>query len=171
MAKQIVSIVEDFRVLDGGNMVEDVQTVTLPNITHPTTTIAGSGMAGEIDMPDGSQVSAMSYSLAHNCGLNSQRLSRPGVHEQEFRVAKQVYDKESGELRHQSMKVRVRGIFTGEDKGSIQRKNANGRTANYSCVRYEEEADGNVVTLIDIPGGLMIIDGVDYGSTVKNLLE
>jgi P2 family phage contractile tail tube protein len=167
----IISNVEDFRVRDGGVVAEDVQTVTLPTIAHPTSTISGSGMAGDVDVPDGTQVTAMSYSIAHNVGANCERLSMSGVHEQECRIAKQVYDKESGSTKHQSVKIRLRGLFVSEDQGTVQRKNPNGRTANYSCLYYTEEVDGKIMKLVDIPGGRIESNGVSSTDALKSLLD
>ncbi len=171
MQKQIVSIIEDFRVFDGTVLVEDVQSCTLPKITNPVTTISGSGMAGNIDMPDSSRVSSMAYSLAHNNGLNCGMLCRPGVHDNEFRTSVQVYDKEKGTMVRKSVKHRLRGFFAGEEKGTIQRGNPLGSTVNFNCIRYEREEDGVITQRIDIPAGIIEYGGVSYTSETQNLLD
>ena len=43
MIKNVRCNVEDHRLLDNGNMVEDVTSFTPPNVEHPTTTVKSAG--------------------------------------------------------------------------------------------------------------------------------
>lgn len=171
MQKQVMGIVQDHRAFDNGVNMEDVQTVELPNMEFATTEMNGSGMAGAVNMPDYSSLNAMSMSMNHNNGLNCHRLRRPGKHELEFRAAVQVLDVVSSEPKVVVDKFRVVGLFTGNTGGSLERSNPRGSTDTFSVLRYEEERDGEILTLIDIPKGKIMIDGVDYAAKTRGLLD
>lgn len=51
-------------MLDGGSVCEDVTSITLPTVEHPTTTISASGMAMDVDMPNTTHLNAMELSIA-----------------------------------------------------------------------------------------------------------
>lgn len=171
MPKTVYNIVEDYRVLDNGRIAEDVTKVGLSTISHPTNSIENvSGMVGDIDMPNSSHVSAMEISIAHNNGANCKYLSMPGKHNLEFRCARQRFDVADAEMRHESVKYRVVGIFKETEKGDLQKGNPLGSTEKFSVLRYEEEINGEIVTLIDIAAGILRVDGEDYTSEIEALL-
>lgn len=169
--KKIYNNVVDKRLIDNGRIVEDVQAVSPPDIVHPTTTIKGSGMIGEIDMPDITRVNAMEFSVAHNNGVNCRHLLQPGKHSLELRVARQAYETAEAEIELVSVKMRVVGIHKETSQGDIDSGNPQGKTEKYSVLRYEEEIEGEVVTLIDVAANIYKVNGVDYGSQVESILN
>lgn len=52
MPQKVYNNVEGHRLIDNSRVAEDVTSVGLPTITHPTTTISASGMAMDVDMPE-----------------------------------------------------------------------------------------------------------------------
>lgn len=171
MPKKIHNNVEGFRMLDGSEVVEDVTSVTLPTVEHPTTEVHAAGMGGKVNIPNTYQVEAMSYSIAHNNGLNSERLAEPRRHEQELRIARQVYDVAGALIGLQSVKCRFVGLHVKTDKGSVEMGNPMGSTEEYSCLRYEEEVDGVIRLLVDIMANKQTHNGVESTQDINAILD
>jgi phage tail tube protein FII len=169
--KEIWNIIQDSRFLDNGVVIEDVQTAELPNMEFATTEIKGSGMAGAVSMPDYSMLNAMSASLNHNNGRNCHLLRTPGKHKMEFRAVSQVMDVENSEVKQALDKFRIDGLYTSDTGGTIERSNPRSSTDSFSVLRYEHERNGEILTLIDIPRGIIKINGVDYSAAGKSLLD
>lgn len=163
--------VENHRLLDGKKTVEDVTQVTPPTLEHPTSEIKAAGMIAKVDMPNIQQYNAMELEIAHNNGKNCNILARPGIHNIEFRVARQDYKVAKGTISYEGFKIRARCVHKSTQKGSIETDNPYGSTEKYSVLRYEEEVNGEVVTLIDSTSGKIRINGVDYGGEVEALLK
>ena len=171
MPQKVYNNVEGHRVLDNERVAEDVTSVTLPTIKHPTTTIASSGMAMDVDMPNTTHLDAMDFSIAHNNGVNCKYLGDPGKHFVEARVVRQRYNVAAGEIEHESVKFRMTGIHVETSKGNIETGNPYGSTDKFSVLRYEEEVNGEVVTIIDAMAGLIKFNGKDCTNVVENLLN
>lgn len=171
MPKEIHCNVEDHRLLDAGEVVEDVTTFTPPTIEHPTQTVKSAGMVMDVDVPNIYHFNAMEFSIAHNNGVNCNRLQYPGIHTIEARIAKQVYNSALGEMDLRVIKIRVKGIHKSTEKGEIETDNPYGSTEKYSVLRYEEEVDGEVQTLIDSTAGIININGQVYSDRLSSLLD
>lgn len=171
MPKRVYNNVEDHRLLDNGNVCEDVMSVTLPTVEHPTTTVDAGGMVMAIDVPNTTRLNAMEFSIAHNNGLNCRFLSTPGKHFIEVRAVRQRYNVQGVEIEHESLKARVTCIHKSTDKGTLETGNPYGSTEKYSVIRYEEEQDGEVVTLVDAASGIMRFNGEDCTDVVQSMLN
>lgn len=171
MPKKVYNNVVDHRLLDNGAVVEDVTSVALPTIEHPTTTIKSTGMVGDVDMPNMSRVNAMELTINHNKGINSQLLTAPGKHNIELRLARQVYDTPRGEITPESVKYRFIAVHKKTDKGSVENDNPMSTTDTFSVLRLEEIVGGNTTVLIDVMSGILQFNGKDYASEIENLLN
>lgn len=171
MPQRVYNNVEGHRLLNNGRVTEDVTSITLPTIKHPTTTISASGMAMDVDMPNTTHLDAMEFAVAHNNGINCKHLSNPGKHFIEVRVARQRYNVAAGEIGHESVKFRITGVHKETDKGNIELGNPYGSTDKYSILRYEEEVAGQIVTIVDAMAGIIRFNGKDYTNSVENLLK
>lgn len=171
MPSKVYNNVEGHRVYDGGRVVEDVTSVTLPTIEHPTSTISSSGMAMDVDMPNTTHLNAMEFSVSHNNGLNCNLLASPGKHTIETRVARQRYNVALGEIEHESVKFRITGVHKSSDKGNIETGNPFGSTNKFSVLRYEEEINGEITTIIDAMAGVIRFNGVDFTNQIESLLN
>lgn len=171
MPQKVYNNVEGHRVCDNGRVAEDVTTVSLPTISHPTTTISAAGMAMDVDMPNTTHLDAMEFGIAHSNGINCKYLADPGKHLLETRVVRQRYNVAAGEIEHESVKFRVTGVHKSTEKGSIEMGNPYGSTEKYSVLRYEEEVNGEITTIIDAMAGLIKYNGKDCTNAVENLLN
>ena len=171
MPKKVYCNVVKHRLLDNDREVEDVTKVGLPTIAHPTTTVKSSGMVADVDMPDTTHLNAMDFTVYHNNGVNCRYLSDPGKHFFDFRAARQQYAVKEGELGAEAFKVRVTCVHVESQKGDVETGNPLGYTEKYSILRYEEEQNGKVVTVIDAMAGIIKYNGKSYTSDVDNLLK
>lgn len=171
MPKNVRCNVEDHRLLDNSKKVEDVTTIGLPTIEHPTTSVKSAGMVMDVDIPNIYHYNAMELEVSHNNGNNCSGLSDPGLHSIEARIARQNYNTTLGRVDLEVVKVRVIGAHKSTEKGDIETDNPYGSTEKYSILRYEEEIDGEIVTLIDSMAGIIRINGVEYGSQLSSLLD
>lgn len=171
MPQRVYNNVVDHRIVDNGRVCEDITSVSLPSLEQPTNTISASGMVMDVDMPDMTHFNAMELGISHNNGVNCAKLASPGKHKIEVRLARQKYNVAGGAIEHESVKYRVTCVYKGSDKGSVERNNPLGSTDKYSVLRYEEEINGETVSLIDAMAGIVKINGVNYTSAVENLLK
>ena len=171
MLENVRCNVEDHRLFHDGTRVEDVTKVGLPKIEHPTTEVKSAGMLMDVDMPNIYHYNAMEIKVSHNNGNNCSKLSDPGMHSIEARIARQNYNVTLGQVDLQVVKVRVVGIHKSTEKGDIETDNPYGSTEKYSILRYEEEIDGEVTTLIDSMAGIIRVNGREYGSELASLLD
>lgn len=171
MPKRVYNNVEGHRALDNGRVVEDVTSVTLPTVEHPTSTISVSGMAMDVDMPNTTHLNAMEVSVAHNNGTNCARLSDPGKHNLETRIVRQRYNVAAGEIEHESVKFRFTGVHKATEKGNIETGNPYGSTDKFSVLRFEEEINGEITTIIDAMAGIIKFNGIDCTDEIESLLS
>ncbi len=171
MLTKVYNNVVGHRVIDNNRVAEDVTSITLPTIQNTTSEIDAAGMIMKVDMPDTTHLEAMEFTVAHNNGVNCKYLADPGKHAIEVRVARQRYNAQGAEIEHESVKFRLTGIHKETDKGNIETGNPYGSSDKYSVIRYEEEIDGEIVTLIDAMNGIIKINGRDYSSQIDSLLS
>ncbi len=171
MPKKVYNNVVGHRLVDNGRVAEDVTSVGIPNIEHPTTTVSSSGMAMDVDIPNMAHVNAMELSISHNNGVNCRYLSDPGKHNIEVRVARQKYNVAEGDNEYEGVKFRFIAVFKSAEDGTIENGNPYGSTNKYSILRYEKEINGELVTVIDAMSGIIRVNGKDCISPVESLLS
>lgn len=171
MPKNVRCNIEDHRLLIDGQKVEDVTTITPPNIEHPTVAVKAAGMVMDVDMPNMYHYNAMELTIAHNNGNNCDLLIAPGTHSIELRAARQNYDVAGVLLGLELVKMRAVVVHKTTEKGTIEAGNPYGSTERYSVVRYEEEQGGEVIELIDSMAGIIRIKGQDYSSELSSMLD
>jgi len=171
MPAKVYNNVVDHRLVNNGIVTEDITSVTLPAIEHPTVNIGAAGMTGDVDMPNTSRVSAMELAISHNNGNHCHALSTPGKHVIELRIARQAYDVPNGEIGHEGVKYRFVCVHKKTEKGSVETGNPLGSTCTYSVLRYEEVMNGYTTVLIDVMAGIMRFNGADYTNSIESLLN
>ncbi len=171
MPKIIYNNVIDHRLLDGDVTVEDVMTITPPEIKFKTTEMDVAGMIGAIDIPDISGLEKMTMDINHNKGLNHEVLNTPGKHKFEFRIARQRLSTSNAELSAEGVKIRVTAMFVGEKRSEVERGNPMATTNTYSVLRFEEEVNGKQTTCIDVLAGIVKVNGKDYSNDYQHLLN
>lgn len=171
MPKKVYNNVEDHKLLDNNRVAEDITSVGIPDIEHPTVDIDSAGMAGAVSMPNQVKINNMELTIAHNNGVNCARLQDTGKHNIEFRLARQRYNVPKGEIEHESVKYRFVAVHRSTADGTIESGNPIGSNERFTVLRYEKIIDGTTVTLVDKMTGTIKINGVDISSQVQNLLN
>lgn len=171
MPSKVYNNVEGNRVLDNNVVCEDVTSITLPTLSHPTNTISASGMAMDVDIPNTTHMEAAEFGVSHNNGVNCNLLAAPGKHILETRAVRQRYNVAKGEIEHESVKWRITGVHKSTEKGTIQTGNPYGSTEKYAILRYEEIVNGVTTVLTDAMAGKLEFNGVSYTDPVENLLK
>lgn len=171
MPNKVYNNIEGHRILDNGNVCEDVTSVTLPTISHTTSKISASGMAMDVEIPNTAHLEASEFSVAHNNGVNCDALGTPGKHVLEVRAVRQRYNKTTGEIEHEGIKWRVIGVHKSTEKGNVETDNPYGSTEKYSVLRYEEIVNGETTVLIDAMAGIIKYGNQSYTDPVENLLR
>jgi phage tail tube protein FII len=172
MPQRVASNVVDHRVYDGGVNVEDITSITLPNIEYAKADFENiAGLVGALSFANPAYVGLMTCEIAHNNGLNCDELETPVMHEIEFRLARQDLNVPDTALEYGSAKYRIAGQPVTVNNGTIERGNPLGSTVTYNLTRFIKEIAGKTVTHIDIPAGIVVINGHDFGSQVKNILD
>ena len=171
MLKNVRCNVEDYRVFHDGVRVEDVTKCDLPTVQKPTTSVKAAGMLMDVDVPNWFHFEAMELGLSHNNGNNCGRFTMPEAHNIELRAARQNYSVTSGEMGLEVVKVRARVVHKSTEKGSVETNNPLEKKEKFSVLRYEEEVEGEIVTLIDSMAGRLILNGIDYSDRLTNILD
>lgn len=171
MPQKVYANIVDHLIMDDGVEVEDVTSITLPDVDFTRTEFDPSGMAGVIELANPTHLEKMSYTIAHNNGRNTEKLSTPEIHQQEFRIARQNLDVAGVQLEYSSVKYRVAGQAVKTSDGSVERGNPLGSTVEYACIKFIKEIDGAVVTHIDLSAGIVIINGRNYSDQIRSILN
>lgn len=89
----------NFRVYNGKNDLLGLASVDLPEIEAMSDTVAGAGIAGEVETPVMGHYGAMACSFSWNSiTAEGMKLSKPGVHEIDIRGAQQMLDTASSKF-------------------------------------------------------------------------
>ena len=171
MSNRVYNNIEGLRVFDGGNVCEDVTSVTLPTVSRTTSKISASGMVMDVEVPNMAHLEAMELAVAHNNGVNCDALSAPGRHAVEIRSVRERLNKQSGEVEHESVKWRVTGLHKSTEKGSVETNNPYGSTDKFSVTRFEEVIDGTTTVLIDAMAGVIKYGNKNYTDLIENYLK
>lgn len=176
MPQRVYNNVEGHRVFDTmagvQRVCEDVTKIGLPTIKFASTELKNiAGMAADVDMPTPTHVEAMELTVYHNNGVNCRYLGMPGKHMIEARIVRQRYVNAAGEIEHESVKYRITGAHKETQKGDIETGSPYGSTEKYSILRYEEEVDGEVTTVIDAMAGIIKYNGVEYTDVIESMLN
>lgn len=171
MPKKVYNNVEDHRLIDNGRVVEDVTSVVIPTVEHPTVDIDAAGMAGTVSMPNSVKVNAMELTINHNNGTNCERLADSGKHTIEFRLVRQRYNVAKGDIEHESVKYRETGVHKSTEDGTVEAGNPLGSSDKYAVLRHEKIVNGKTTTLVDVMTGTIRINGKDVTNVVQSMLN
>lgn len=156
------------RTLFDGEQLDDVASVSLPDITATTTTVNLPG--GEVDLPS-TLYGAMEITVSFR-GLNSKTavLYDTGVHKLEHRYVQEELD-ENGGVREQLAKAYADVIAKNRTPGTPEMGAQQENEASFEVLRYRLVVDGVEILLIDKRTGQIVINGKDRSSERLNLLK
>lgn len=162
--------VERFRLTVNGTEIEDVTSITLPDVEHPTTAISTAGMAGELELPDTAFVNAMTFSVTHNKGKGAEALlaSRATII---VSIARMRYDTAGQEVGYVNTTYKLIGMHKKTTEGRVETKNPLSVTDDFSISRFEERVEGKERVFIDVTSGTVREAGENRTSAVESALN
>lgn len=152
-----------------GSLVARNTTITLPEITHVTATVKAA--LGEHEVPLLGLIESMEATIQKigvDLGLSKALTMEAKTFE--FRWAQQV-TQASGDNKVEGCKAFIRGIpKVAAPSIELNPGDSVEMDIPLSVTRYQLFADGNELLLVDKLAGICKINGVDYASSINNLL-
>lgn len=145
--------------------------VTQPDLTSLTQSISGAGIAGNVEAVILGHYDAMSLGLSFRTTSEAQiRLSEPRRHNIDLRVAQQIEDPVSGEVKVQNIK-HVYVVIPKSDKGgSVAPASPTDGSGEYAVRYWATYIDGKRIREIDPLNFICYVNGTDYLAPVRKAL-
>lgn len=161
----------NFAVYEDGVEFAGMAKATLPDLNSLTQSMAGAGIAGNVETVILGHFDAMTLGLNfRTTTAHAIKLSEPRRHTIDLRVAQQVEDTVSGAVTVQSVKHIFVVVPKKDAGGSIAPAAPTDGSGEYSVRYWATYIDGKKVREIDPLNFICIINGVDYLADVKRVL-
>lgn len=145
--------------------------VTLPDLTPLTTTISGAGLAGNVEVPVIGMYDTMDLTLAfRTMTVAVVKLTTPGRHAIELRVAQQHEDPAKGILVVKAVKHKFIVVPKQRTGGTVTPAQPSNGTCVLAVRYWSTFIDGAMVSEIDPFNNIIIMNGVDYTADVRKAL-
>ena len=144
---------------------------TLPDIEYMSETISGAGIGGELEEVLIGMVSAMTTTLNFRTITNSTiKLTKPGVHKIDLRVAQQRRNSKTGKVEIVQVKHILRLTPKKQGMGTVAPASAGDVSGDYATSYFATYIDGTKKTEIDPENFICIIGSKDYLADVRKAL-
>lgn len=159
------------RTSGSAKFVEDTTSYTRPEIAMMTDSVAGSGIMGEIDMPNLGQLDSMEVELVLN-KTNERAIAMfaPGAHTMEARWVTNVLNSADGGSQIQANKEIIKYLPKTLSMGDIENNETNEATLTGEVITYQYIIAGKTVIKIDKLNNVFIVNGKDYSSAIRAAL-
>lgn len=150
-----------------------VAKVTLPEITHPTISIAASGMMGGLDVPLIGMINSMKATLQFLDGNNPTsmvKLLSSGAHQLDLRAPNQWWDMQTVNSGLWADRYLLLGRTISFNQGEIAPFTQQNATVQMEIYRYAAYRGAATVFDIDKRIQKFEVNGVDYFAPVKAAL-
>lgn len=160
-----------FTVFKDGVRKMGIADITLPDIEYMVEPMKGTGIAGEVDMLNPGNISAMSTTINwRTINEDLTEFAQPKAHKIECFGAIQKYDSGSGELTTQQARLAMRILPKKIGLGKFE-NNATTDSSNEFGVDYIKlTLDGVTKIEIDPFNYIFVVDDVDYLAAVRTAL-
>jgi P2 family phage contractile tail tube protein len=156
--------------LDGTRQVGTVD-VTLPNVQAMTQSIQGAGIAGTVDVPVLGHVQNMTMTVNFRIATPEISLLTPQkYHHIEFWPALQDLDSGTGELEVVEQKVIVKAMPIGDNLGTLNPGEVQGRSLEFNVSYLKEIVGGREIREIDVFNGKFVANGNDLLGVVRQAI-
>jgi hypothetical protein len=161
----------NFAVYEDGTEYMGMAKATLPDVTMLTQSIAGAGIAGNVEAVIAGHVDTMSLTLNFRTMTEqSMRLSEPRRHTIDLRVAQQEEETVSGTIVIKPVKHILVVVPKKDAGGSIAPASPSDGSGEYAVRYWATYIDGKKVREIDPINFIHIVNGIDYLAGVKTAL-
>jgi len=156
--------------LEGAKQIGVVD-VTMPNIQAVTTSISGSGIAGVADVPVLGHTQDITMTVNFRVATEYIRLLLPQKYLHiEFWPALQTLDAGSGELEVIDHKVIVKAMVKGDNIGTLNPGEPQGRSLEFNVIYLKELVGGELIRELDKFNHIYNIGGEDLLDSVRSAI-
>lgn len=136
----------NYAIYEDGSEYLGTAKVKLPDIKYKSTTVSGTGIAGDVDMPIAGHTESMSLTIDFiDVTPSAHRLAELRTHTLDLRVAHQQYDPTGNSLDFVGSKYIVECIPKSLSGGEISPANPQAVSGEYSCLSIKEYLNGELV--------------------------
>lgn len=145
--------------------------VTLPDFSLKSETINLAGLAGDIDSPAEGQLEASQIAIPFsNVSKQSMSLVADDTKPIILRSAQEFIDKETGTKVYTNRTITVKGMTKGMNMGTLKKGGYGNPSITKNITYYKDVIDGETITEIDYINFKYIVNGVDRGAQISDLI-
>lgn len=150
-------------------LVGVAEEVTLPNLESMTETIAGAGIAGEIESPTPGHFGSISIEIPFRVLYDTSiKMMRPSGRTLVLRASQQSYDVAAGEIQYRPLKVTLKVIPKGLELGKLAAGKMTETKNTLEVVYIKVEENRRTILEVDKLNFVFIVDGHDVLAEVRN---
>lgn len=171
LAHVLRGFTENFEVYYGSTRKLGMGTVDLPELTPKTVTIAGAGIAGEMNFPSSTMLENMEVTIHWRTIHNDLTLlNEPKAHSLTLRSAQRNYDSASGKFKIQAVKIDLRGVPSKMTLGKFEQSSETESESTLTLDYLKLTVDNTVKVEFDRFNYIYKVDGTDYLAGIKTAL-
>lgn len=140
--------------------------VTLPQITHPSSTIQA---MGDTDIPDQTRVNAMVTQISCEPSVIQSELNGYGVQDYVLRWAQQV-KRANGNFELVPFTAYISGIPAEDVGATVRVGESTTGTLTVNTLSYKLLCGDKVIREVDKRNGVLKINGIDYRAEINKML-
>ena len=161
----------NFALYEDGAEYLGMASVTMPTLSNKVQSVAGAGLAGDIEAVILGHIDAMTLGLNFRTTTpQSVRLSEPRRHTIDLRIAQETEDPVSNEIDVPAEKHVMVIIPKSHNVGSIAPASPSNGSGEYAVRYWATWLNGQKVREIDPMNMIYMVDGVDYLADVRKAL-
>lgn len=158
----------NFKVYREGNDMIGIATVELPDIEAMTDTVAGAGIAGEVDSPILGHLASMAATIQFRTITGDvTSLAAQKSHSLTFRSSQQINDAANGVYKTQPIRVEVKGTPKRTGLGSLEVGSTTDSEIELELTYMKIFIDNQEKVEVDKFNFKFVVDGVDYLESVR----
>lgn len=161
------AVIADEILCDDARLADSVK-CTLPELKWKTSTLSGSGVGGDVEIPLQGLAEAMNTQVDLRAvgSENAAVLLKPGLRQLEYRFKRNIFT-DDGRLVKAGTKVYMSVLSTSLVPGGVERGATMDGNATFSVLRYRYVEDGKELWLIDQINEVYKVGGVDYSDMYR----
>lgn len=170
--KNIDFVAYDTSLGKSRTLLEDITSITLPDIERQSDSISGAGILGEIDYPSSTQVATMVCEVTARANSPIfDRLLKHDILKLEVVWVQETLDPASASTGMVTYKAQLEGKVKKVTGGKAEKNAQSEGGFTLNVWRYVKHEDGKKVLAIDQMSSVFEVDGVDMAGKVKQLLK
>ena len=144
--------------VDGYGYAGTVKDFKPPKISQKTENYRGGGMSGEVEIPVGTEMDSMEFTLSEAAPDVMKRFGFISGSDKPFTIKAGIKDDDGNDV---SLRYEVGGLLKEIDPGTMEAGKVVERRFNIAPRSYKEFIGGDLVVHIDHEKGIEVVDGED----------